>query len=381
MFIDDHPELLPGLRREEITLVPVCTRGALTNIQPEDGLADAFPAAQQAVAEEPLKDVSAYKAEVAGYVKSSKQYLESAEKQIQRGKLKNGMQYALYPSSTRDDKTYVTISIDFGTAESLFNKAELLDKIKGTISKIDVALDGGSILSDVTENLDGSGIVKKESNLKIGDAIEMALSAESNTDKGKRQAMKVKAAKKRKDMVEAKRSLGMVGNKKQSKFSTRSDHFLGDKLEAVQIILNNKQTGIYNDGADFCPRLLMGHPAYGNACKKNAFEHLVNLQKKICEFKGDNPKEAPDWIILCNDTSLIADRNLIPRLKELLPTTGAAAAYGFEKIRASGRWYEMTEQDQSFVRGCYIQANTTDTNWDFIVGNQFKQSPRYRIFY
>ncbi len=29
---------------------------------------------QQAVAEEPLKDVSAYKAEVAGYVKSSKQY-------------------------------------------------------------------------------------------------------------------------------------------------------------------------------------------------------------------------------------------------------------------------------------------------------------------
>jgi hypothetical protein len=265
--------------------------------------------------------------------------------------------------------------------ELIMNKKnELLDKIKGTISKIDVALDGGSILSDVTENLDGSGIVKKESNLKIGDAIEMALSAESNTDKGKRQAMKVKAAKKRKDMVEAKRSLGMVGNKKQSKFSTRSDHFLGDKLEAVQIILNNKQTGIYNDGADFCPRLLMGHPAYGNACKKNAFEHLVNLQKKICEFKGDNPKEAPDWIILCNDTSLIADRNLIPRLKELLPTTGAAAAYGFEKIRASGRWYEMTEQDQSFVRGCYIQANTTDTNWDFIVGNQFKQSPRYRIF-
>ena len=64
---------------------------------------------------------------MAGYVKSSKQYLESAEKQIQRGKLKNGMQYALYPSTTRDDKTYATISIDFGTAESLFNKAELLD--------------------------------------------------------------------------------------------------------------------------------------------------------------------------------------------------------------------------------------------------------------
>ncbi len=52
---------------------------------------------QQAVAEEPLKDVSAYKAEVAGYVKSSKQYLESAEKQIQRGKLKMCTAHALYP--------------------------------------------------------------------------------------------------------------------------------------------------------------------------------------------------------------------------------------------------------------------------------------------
>ncbi len=37
------------------------------------------------------------------------------------------MQYALYPNTTRDHKTYATISIDFGTAESLFNKAELLD--------------------------------------------------------------------------------------------------------------------------------------------------------------------------------------------------------------------------------------------------------------
>ncbi|OTG91633.1 M16 family metallopeptidase [Acinetobacter sp. ANC 3813] len=81
---------------------------------------------QQAVAEEPLKDASTYREEVKQYVQQSKAYLEQKEKMIQRGKLKNGVQYALYPTSTRDDKTYATISLDFGTEKSLFNKGEIL---------------------------------------------------------------------------------------------------------------------------------------------------------------------------------------------------------------------------------------------------------------
>lgn len=76
---------------------------------------------------EPLKDVSVYQAEVAEYLKTSKGYLDATEQKIQRGKLKNGMQYALFPTTTRDDKTYATISINFGTAESLFDKAELIE--------------------------------------------------------------------------------------------------------------------------------------------------------------------------------------------------------------------------------------------------------------
>ena len=83
--------------------------------------------AQQAQAEEPLKDASIYRAEVKQYVDESKQYLNQKEKQIQRGKFKNGIQYALFPTQTRDDKTYATIALDFGTAESLMNKGELLD--------------------------------------------------------------------------------------------------------------------------------------------------------------------------------------------------------------------------------------------------------------
>lgn len=76
---------------------------------------------------EPLKDVSVYRTEVAQFVKTSKGYLDATEQKIQRGKLKNGMQYALFPTTTRDDKTYATISVNFGTAESLFNKAEIIE--------------------------------------------------------------------------------------------------------------------------------------------------------------------------------------------------------------------------------------------------------------
>ncbi|CAB1214213.1 M16 family metallopeptidase [Acinetobacter bouvetii] len=79
------------------------------------------------VKEEPLKDSSVYKQEVAEYLKTSKQYLVNTEKKIQRGTLKNGIAYALYPTSTRDDKTYATIALDFGTDQSLFNKGETLD--------------------------------------------------------------------------------------------------------------------------------------------------------------------------------------------------------------------------------------------------------------
>lgn len=83
--------------------------------------------AQTDIQEEPLKDSRVYQQEVADYVKASKQSLVNTEKKIQRGTLKNGIAYALYPTSTRDDKTYATISIDFGTEKSLFNQGETLD--------------------------------------------------------------------------------------------------------------------------------------------------------------------------------------------------------------------------------------------------------------
>ncbi len=76
---------------------------------------------------QPLKNVKEYQAEVAQYVKRSSEQLNAAEKKIQRGELSNGMQYALFPTVTRDDKTYASIQVNFGTAESLFKKGEILE--------------------------------------------------------------------------------------------------------------------------------------------------------------------------------------------------------------------------------------------------------------
>ena len=76
---------------------------------------------------EPLYDAQVYKQQVTHYLTTSKQLLDRAEKKVQRGTLKNGMRYALFPTSTRDDKTYATISLQFGDEKSLFNRAETLD--------------------------------------------------------------------------------------------------------------------------------------------------------------------------------------------------------------------------------------------------------------
>lgn len=81
---------------------------------------------QQPVPEEVLKDVKTYKTEVKTYLKTAKTKLQQVDQQIQRGRLDNGVKYALFPTTTRDDKTYATISIDFGDADSLFNRSELI---------------------------------------------------------------------------------------------------------------------------------------------------------------------------------------------------------------------------------------------------------------
>lgn len=255
------------------------------------------------------------------------------------------------------------------------NKEKLLEKVKATLGKLvsgDLTPDDGDDIS----NYDGDGLIKKES-IGLGDAIEIALNTKKSIKQKKLDEMRERAVQKRKEKKQIIKKAGVKMSTKNSKFNTRSDYFLSEPMRALNIILNQHETEIYKDGSDPCPRLLMGHPAYGKSCKRNPFEHFTNLQKKLIEYRGEN--DIPPWLIFNVDTSIVSDRNLVTRLEELQPSTGMACAYGFEKVRASGKWYEVTAADQENVRGCYIQASTSDINWDFIVGHKFKQSPRYRV--
>lgn len=76
---------------------------------------------------EPLKDPSIYRAETKTFVASSAKLLQASEQKAQRGQLNNEMKYAFYPVSTRDERIYATLNIDFGDEKSLFNQATAID--------------------------------------------------------------------------------------------------------------------------------------------------------------------------------------------------------------------------------------------------------------
>ena len=214
--------------------------------------------------------------------------------------------------------------------------------------------------------------------LDIDGALSDAMNQSDSEKDQKIQALADKASKKRMEVREIKKEIGIKAPVKISQFPTRSHAFLGEKVSdrGVHFILNQLETEIYKDGADVAPRILMGIPAYGKSCKKSAFEHLMNAQEKLRDARGEDPTNAPKWIIITNDSSMITDRNLLTRLDDLLPNTKVAAPFGFNQIRASGKWYAMEKGD--ITRGSYQQCNLENTNWNFIVGQGFTEKPKYR---
>ncbi len=112
---------------------------------------------------EVLKDPSVYKQEVVSYVKSSAKLLGQSEEKIQRGALKNGMKYALYPTLTRDDRIYATLTLDFGDAQSLFNKGTVIDLTSYLLMRGSAKYS----LQDITDKsieLDGEATIKSQAN-------------------------------------------------------------------------------------------------------------------------------------------------------------------------------------------------------------------------
>lgn len=76
---------------------------------------------------EPVKDIKTYQQESQSYVESSAKKLKTIEQSIQRGSLHQDLTYALFPTQTLDNKVYATFTVHFGTAQSLWNKGQLLD--------------------------------------------------------------------------------------------------------------------------------------------------------------------------------------------------------------------------------------------------------------
>ena len=214
--------------------------------------------------------------------------------------------------------------------------------------------------------------------LDIDGALDNAINQADSNKQQKVQALADKASKKRMEVREIKKEIGIKTPVKISQFPTRSHSFLGEKVSdrGVHFILNQLETEIYKDGADVAPRILMGIPAYGKSCKKSAFEHLMNAQEKLRDARGTDPKNAPKWIIITNDSSMITDRNLLSRLDELLPNTQVASPFGYNQIRASGKWYSLEKGD--VTRGYYQQCNLENVNWRIILGQDFPEQTKRR---
>lgn len=110
-----------------------------------------------------LKDPSVYREEIAQFVIQSAQKIQSIEPKIQRGTLSNGMNYVLFPTSTRDDKSYATIKLDFGDEKSLFNQDVTLNLMTYLMLRGSKEHDLQQIIDQAIAN-DGTATVTAQSN-------------------------------------------------------------------------------------------------------------------------------------------------------------------------------------------------------------------------
>lgn len=144
----------------------------------EQSTENATPLAPVSTAETELLDPSVYQAQIASYVKASAQKLGASEKAIQRGKLRNGMEYALYPTMTKDDRIYASIDVDFGDAQSMMHKKNLIDMTAYLLFRGSKAYSLQQIM-DKSIELDGQLSAESDSNrIKINISATQANFAE-----------------------------------------------------------------------------------------------------------------------------------------------------------------------------------------------------------
>jgi hypothetical protein len=185
-------------------------------------------------------------------------------------------------------------------------------------------------------------------------------------------------AKKRTKKNATRKRLGLVTSR-QTTLTVKSHAFMSEAIAdtAVHFILNSSRSDFYKDGADIAPRVLLGIPAYNKMSLKNAFEHLQIAQEKLKTARAT--MKQPEWIILSNDTSIISDRTLIARLKDLRETTHVAGAFGMEHVGSNGKWWQVSAAEEGQLRGCYVQAEAEGIGWDYVVGPKFRDGTKWRV--
>ena len=259
------------------------------------------------------------------------------------------------------------------------DKEEILAKIKNArkdtagIQKVKNAVQFTPETIDGTQ-YEGNGVIPESDDLDIGEAIEIELDNKKKIKDANKEKARANEAKKKAERKEL-----MIRQPKRGSVLNANGNWLFNAIRGLRVILRDSNSVVYQDELETYPHRLMGHPAYGKECLRNAFEHLHNLQTSLLEGRGKNPEDAIPWLIISNTTSYIADHNIATKLEALKPSTGIACAYGVEFIRPSGRWYDVLPADQPRIRGHYYQCNTENTDEDVVIGHEYKKSQRYRV--
>ena len=259
-------------------------------------------------------------------------------------------------------------------------RKDILSKIEGIIT---IPEDDKAKYDEPEDDSESVTIDDTEDSISL-DELNESLSSEYDDDEDDidddneitGQPVKMQATKeykiKRKDRNKAKKEMG-IRRGKQSKYSTRSYSFLQDHHTAIHLVMCS-DSEIYRDGADICPRILLGKAAFNKPSKKNAFVRLKEAQETFIEhMSGKNPQ----WIIISYDTAMIVDRNIVTRLQSLRETTHVVAPYGTNTVRSSGKWWRAEAAQE--LRGTYIQASMDDLSWSYRVGSDLTRSDRYQV--
>jgi hypothetical protein len=275
--------------------------------------------------------------------------------------------------SKKSNKVEITEETPKVSQESLQKSLDLFVNVieDGDIDKLDEVLDtlyeGTESVDSVDDNMVFSAI---ENALKTPEELSDQKEAER---KEKLQIAKKKYTEDKKIRREVQREYG-IRYPKESRHPVVWNVVNDGNYKMFHFVMQFNYTEIYKDGADICPRIVLGQKHFNKKSNQNAFHRLRQAQDRMRELVTDGN---PEWIIVSNDTSMITDRNLLARLNTLNKDTVLVGPYGFTEIRSMGKFYNVRDIDT--VRGAFAQCSMDNLDWSYLVGKDFAQKDKFRV--